>query len=109
MTSWISVADKLPESRTLVFIHGIFHGYDKDSEHTSIGVYVADCNYWSDMLDCFPTSHDTEVLFWQPLVWPEKPIKPNFDELADITWFGFKIILSFFAVYLAIHGYYSNW
>ena len=70
--SWISINDTLPNKQTLVWIHGIFHGYDGDSKHTSIGIMLSkDC--WQDLLDPFPTSGDTEVHFWMPIEFPEDP------------------------------------
>lgn len=73
-SSWISIETELPEKQTLVWIHGIFHGYDGDSDHTSIGMMLSkDC--WTDILDPFPTSGDTEVHFWMPIKFPEAPQK----------------------------------
>jgi len=70
--SWISIKDKLPPEQTLVWIHGIFHGFYGDCKHTSIGI-MYDKTYWKDVLDPFPTSGDTEVHFWMPIEFPEDP------------------------------------
>jgi hypothetical protein len=78
MTSWISVKDKLPEDRRLVWIYGVWHGYGDHPDHLSIGVCLKDPEdssviCWNDVLDLFPSSGDTEVQFWLPLEFPTKP------------------------------------
>ena len=88
--SWTSVKDELPSEQTLVWIHGIFHGYDGDFKHTSIGMMLSkDC--WQDLLDPFPTSGDTEVHFWMPIEFPKDPkpvskIDMYLSDLNDIRW-----------------------
>lgn len=71
--SWISVNDRLPEDRTLVWICVVYDDspYDNVKSRVSIGVY-SDSSYWSDMLD-FSFADDYTVLYWMPLDFPESP------------------------------------
>lgn len=74
MSKWISVNAALPESRTLCWIFVTYEPspYDNVTERISIGVYVNDSNYWTDILD-FPFADDYTVKFWQKLDFPEVP------------------------------------
>lgn len=72
MNNWIDVNEKLPESRTLVWIYVTYNKclYDDVTERVSIGTYQD--NYWCDMLD-FHLVDDYNVTHWMPLEWPKKP------------------------------------
>lgn len=71
-TTWISVADKLPESRTLVWIYVVYDpsSYDDVLERVSIGSY--ENGRWEDILD-FSFADDYTVTHWAVFEWPEKP------------------------------------
>ena len=71
--SWISVNDRLPEDRALVWIYVVYDesSYDDVKNRISIGVYYNN-EAWSDLLDA-PFADDYTVLYWMPLGFPEKP------------------------------------
>ena len=70
---WISVKDRLPEDRTIVWIYAVYEdsSYDDVKDRVSIGIFYNN-EAWSDLLD-FPFADDYTVLCWMPLQFPEKP------------------------------------
>lgn len=72
MNNWIDVNEKLPESRTLVWIYVTYNEclYDNVTEGVSIGTYQE--GYWHDWLD-FHLVDDYNVTHWMPLEWPKNP------------------------------------
>lgn len=72
MTFWISVNEKLPELRQLVWIHVCYEKspYDNVTERVSIGCRI-EAGWW-DALD-FPFADDYKVVNWMPLIIPELP------------------------------------
>ena len=68
---WISVTERLPDERKLVWIHVLYEPspYDNVTERVSIGCRYGDDSWW-DAFD-FPCSDDFSVDFWMPLDVPE--------------------------------------
>ncbi len=70
---WISVNERLPEDRTLVWIYVVYDDspYDNVKSRISIGVYYNN-ESWTDILDS-PFADDYTVLYWMPLEFPNEP------------------------------------
>lgn len=71
--NWISVIERLPEDRTLVWIYVEYDKspYDNVRDRISIGTYYNN-NRWQDLLD-FLFADDYEVKYWMPIEFPKKP------------------------------------
>ena len=69
-TSWIPVSERLPEDRTLTWIHVVYEPspYDNVTERISIG-FCCD-GVWFDALDA-PFADDFTVTHWMPLDFPK--------------------------------------
>ncbi len=84
---WISVNDRLPEDRTLVWIYVVYEDspYDNVKNQVSIGVYYNN-EAWQDMLDAL-FADDYIVLYWMPLKFPDKPTKTiKYFQVLYSTW-----------------------
>lgn len=76
--NWISVSDRLPEGKKLVWIAIRYDGdpFNKEEiKRVSIGARVVGDGYaiWHDFLDPFPCADDFIVTHWMPIKIPRLP------------------------------------